>query len=285
MEEFFIKTADECNISVGYFSPKNAENSPINILLINPATGVKKKFYTDFAHFFTQDDDNWGVYVYDYRGVGASAPPVLAGYKATMLDWIKDYEAVLNEIIQTHPTAKIHVIGHSWGGHIIGFASASKHIHKAVMVASQNGFWRNWTVAYQPRMFFLWHILIPSLTHLYGYFPSKLVGMGENLPKNVGLEWAKFGRNKGFWWNFITENQKNNIINFDKNLLALGFDDDEYAPEKGVKIMLETYKNAQKTHWQISPKEIGVKSIGHFNFFRKNFETQLWGKLKEWIKG
>ncbi len=281
MEEFFIKTADECAISVGYFAPDN-QATPEKILIINSATGVKKKFYTDFAHFFTQD--NWGVYVYDYRGIGLSAPPFLKGYKSTMLDWIKDYEAVLKEAIHTHPNAKIHAIGHSWGGHILGLVPESKHLHKAVMVASQNGYWRNWSLAYQPRMFFLWHILMPSLSYLYGYFPSKLIGIGESLPKNIALEWAKFGRNKEFWHRFISEKEKNSLLSFDKQLLAIGFDDDTFAPKKGIDIMLETYKNAKKTHWQFNPKDLHVKEIGHFNFFKKQFAPFFWEKLKVWLE-
>jgi hypothetical protein len=37
--------------------------------------------------------------------------------------------------------------------------------------------------------------------------------------------------------------------------------------------------------WRITPKEAGVKAIGHFGFFRPDVRDTLWKPAAQWLVG
>ncbi len=64
------------------------------VVIINPATSVRCRYYFRFADFLF--NNGFDVIAYDYRGIGESRPESLRGFDAGWLDWGRlDFEAVL----------------------------------------------------------------------------------------------------------------------------------------------------------------------------------------------
>jgi predicted alpha/beta hydrolase len=280
MKTFELETPNQSKIVATEFQPQNPNGK---VLLINSALGMKQKFYQDFAEFFCQA--GYFVYTYDYEGIGASKQGSLKHTKIKLRDWAKiDFKTITDFLKIEHPDKKLLLIGHSYGGNSLGLTSASLEYSIFVTVAAQHGYYRLFWKKSQNQLFTLWYILIPILSRIYGYFPSRKIGMGEDLPKNVALEWAKICRNKNWIYDFLTP-EENYYGQLTQDILSISIDDDSYAPKAVVdKLHEEGFTNAKIKRVHIFPKEAGVEKIGHFDFFKKKFENTLWRHPLEWFE-
>ena len=72
---------------------------------IHSGTGIKKEFYLKFAKFWAEQ--GFVAVVFDYRGIGASRPASLRGFKANTRDWgERDMPGVLNWLHWHYPHLK-----------------------------------------------------------------------------------------------------------------------------------------------------------------------------------
>lgn len=253
------------------------------VILINSALGIKQKFYYDFAEMLCEA--GYHVYTYDYSGIGLSkSNKSLKGDTTMWRDWgQRDFTAIANFLKEKHKGQKMFLIGNSYGGNCLGMSQSSQYFSAFVTVGSQHGYWRLFWKNKQPTLFLLWYVLIPVLANLYGYLPSKLLGLGEELPKGVALEWAKVCRNRNWLFPYLEE-RENFYPTIRQPILAISIEDDFYAPQKAVdKLHFEVYQNAQIDRKHILLNEVGGQAVGHFGFFRKKFQPHF-GKLTlEWL--
>ena len=159
------------------------------VALVNAGAGIASRYYDRFAAFLAEN----GVptLVYDYRGIGRSRPHSLRGFNASVEDWgSKDCAAAISWLQDHFPQAKILVVGHSIGGFVTGFVTNGALIDKMLLIGAHTGYWRDYSPAARPLMLLLWHVLMPAITSLLGYFPGKRLHLLEDLPKGVALEWA-----------------------------------------------------------------------------------------------
>ena len=61
------------------------DKKPRDVVIINPATSVKCRYYFRFAQYLF--DQGFDVITYDYRGIGESKPKSLRGFKASWVIW------------------------------------------------------------------------------------------------------------------------------------------------------------------------------------------------------
>ena len=61
-------------------------------------------------------------------------------------------------------------------------------------------------------------------------------------------------------------------------------DDRMLGPDKAVQAIVDTYANAQTERRHVTPKDLGVKAIGHFGFFTSKFSGSLWKQAAEWLE-
>jgi predicted alpha/beta hydrolase len=72
------------------------------VVIINPATSVRRSYYSRFAAFLCTH--GFSVITYDYRGIVGSRPEFLRCLQAGWLDWGRlDFEAVLQMAFSTFP--------------------------------------------------------------------------------------------------------------------------------------------------------------------------------------
>jgi predicted alpha/beta hydrolase len=251
-------------------------STSLGTVILNSATGVKKEYYLKFAHYLVQQ--GYRVLVYDYRGIGASAPVTLKGFTATMQDWgILDMNAALNYVVQEKNAAAVIWVGHSIGGQLMGLLEHRHKIKKVLAINCSTGYWRYFTFPYNFITLFLWICVGPLLTSVYGYAPLKKIGWGESLPRGVFLEWRKWCLTKKHFATFLQKQIGASVFSdFNKPIIAIYTDDDYIANSKTVKKILEFYPNAPQHTICIKRAAYSIKAIGHTAIFKSIFQHNLW---------
>ena len=65
---------------------------------------------------------------------------------------------------------------------------------------------------------------------------------------------------------------------------AYAISDDPFAPARAVQALAQLYPHARWEMRKLAPRELGVKSVGHFGFFRERFRDSLWREAAEWLE-
>jgi predicted alpha/beta hydrolase len=68
-------------------------------------------------------------------------------------------------------------------------------------------------------------------------------------------------------------------------LVALSMTDDEMMTERGTRVLVDCYANAPRRIERIAPADLQVRRIGHFGFFRHQFESSLWMRAAALLRG
>jgi predicted alpha/beta hydrolase len=278
-ESLRVVTTDGIVLSATRFIPEKANGK---VILINSATGVKQKYYSDFASFLA--NEGFYVYTYDYRGIGGSKPQSLRKFSASMKDWgIFDYPSILKNITQSHPGSRVVVVGHSVGGQLVGFSSISSRADAVVMIASQTPFWKHYPGFWMStKLYILWYVAIPFLTWMAGYFPSSKLGLFEDLPAAVARQWARWAKSPNYIFDELPD-MESKFSELQQPALMVSISDDDLAPSDAVCDLMKRYPGLKWSHWQIKPEDILQKKIGHFGFFKKRMRSTLWMETLRWI--
>jgi predicted alpha/beta hydrolase len=249
------------------------------VLVINGATGVHQRYYARFAEWAADRDAT--VLTWDYRGIGESRPYRLQGFTGTMSDWGRhDFEGVLRFVQREWSGRQIVALGHSVGGQLIGQAASNPLLSRVVTVGSQFGSWNLWPRPRRWAMAGLWYGVMPAVTRAMGYFPGSL-GIGADLPKEVALEWARWCRSPEYFLAHGVSGE--GYARLSVPLLSFSFSDDTFAPKAAVDALHALYANAQLERRHFSPRELAVKAVGHFGFFRESFRETLWEQLGAFV--
>jgi len=253
-------------------------------VLLHPATAVTQEYYAPFAAWLAARGFN--VVTYDYRGTGRSRPHSLRGFQVSMSEWIDgDVGTVTRWAAARFPGVPLLAVGHSVGGHAIGLAPESARLRAAVLVASHAGASR--TVrgfAERLRVRFVLRVLAPLLCALSGYMPGRRIGLGEDLPRGVMLEWAGWTALPRYFFDDPRVDAARRMAQVEIPLLVLGFNDDPWANPQAVDMLVSHLVKAKIERRNIDPRAVGVPAIGHMGFFRRRCEAPLWGQVADWLE-
>jgi len=249
-------------------------------LQIQAAAGVPQQYYAKFAAFLA--GRGFTVLSFDYRGIGRSRPARLRGMRARMRDWpLLDSAGALDFLERTTPGERLMVVGHSVGGVSTALLPQAGRLAAVLMVGAQSGYWRNWPPRRRPGIWLAVHVAVPLLPRLVGYFPSSRLGFGEDLPKGVALEWARWCRHPQYLAGALGAREA--FARFAAPLRAYVAADDGFAPPRAAAALLELYSGARAELRTISPRDVGADRIGHFGFFRERFRDTLWREAADWL--
>jgi predicted alpha/beta hydrolase len=253
------------------------------VLLVNSATATPRAYYRGFAQYFA--DRGVATVIYDYRGISGSRPPgPLRNVQATMRDWVDlDARAVMDWTLARFPGRKLLVVGHSFGGQVLGLLPRAAEIHRVALVASQLGYWRLFAPKDRRPAWLAMHVILPTLSRVLGYFPGSKLGLGEDLPKGVALEWARWCRSPQYLFDHLEAQEHQGYRAFRAPMLAYKITDDTFASANSVDALLPYYPQARPLLRTVSPQELGVKSLGHFGPFRSVHSATLWPELFAWL--
>lgn len=258
-------------------------SAPRGLVLIHPATAVTQGFYEAFARYLC----GLGLHVltYDYRGTGLSRPRSLRGFAVTMSQWmLEDVGAVTRWAGARFPGLPLLAVGHSVGGHAIGLSPETRHLQGALLVATHAGITR--TIrgrAERLRVWCVMRLLAPLLCALLGYMPGRRIGLGEDLPRGVMLEWSRWTTLPRYFFDDPKLDAERRMAQVRMPLLALGFDDDPWANPHAMDILLSRYTQAPLERRQVDARALGLPGIGHMGFFRRRCEAALWGEAGAWL--
>ncbi|WP_116810226.1 alpha/beta fold hydrolase [Steroidobacter cummioxidans] len=255
--------------------------SPKAAVIIPSAMGVAQKFYTQFAHWLAQQ--GYHVTTFDYRGIGFSAPRSLRGYPVNIFDWAQDCATVIDMVKSEVPNVPLHWVGHSLGGQLLGLIPNRDRIDRVITVATGTGYWLENTWRTKSVVWWLWFIAVPLALRTAGYFPGKRLRKVGDLPFGVMQQWRRWCLNREYVVGAEGDDVRADYASVRTPMLSLSFTDDEMMSAKGIKSLHGLYANAPVEYRRIAPREIGARHIGHFGFFRPQFEQTLWPLVPQWL--
>ena len=120
---------------------------------------------------------------------------------------------------------------------------------------------------------------------LAGYFPARRLGLGEDLPAKVALQWA--GRRSPELRPAGTvpglervQALLDRCAALQRPALLVSISDDAFATAAGTRRMLSYYPRLFPLQYlRFSPADAQVERIGHFGFFARKCSTALWPSL------
>ena len=271
---------DGVKLAATLFEPETPPHTPCaGAILINSGTGIPRQFYAAFAGHLASR--GFFVLTYDYRGLGGSEKPPAA----TMEDWGGiDQASMIDHLASLAPGAPRAVIGHSFGGQVLGLADNIGELSAAVLICSQSGHWRHWPPGRRRlRMLALWWLLIPGLTALTGRFPGSWIGTA-NLPAGIARSWARWGRSPHYVCDPRGKPLRphNHAVTFP--LRWMSFTDDPIAPFGAVEALRPYYPNAAVERLHLAPSDLATDAVGHFGFFRKSMPRRPWDQIADWLR-
>jgi predicted alpha/beta hydrolase len=278
IDDITFQAVDGYSLAATLFMPRGPRHQAI---LISSATAVPRKIYAGFATYLAGRGNV--VITYDYRGIGGSKPATLKGFQASMSDWAaRDVTAAVNYMRSRWPTMRLNYVGHSFGAQALGLLPNNNHVSRALFVAGQAAYWGLMSGNEKYRVYVLMNFLGKPITEILGYAPGKL-GIGEDLPKGVFLEWTKWVNNKRYLFDDTTLKALANFPHYRGALRALSFTDDPWAPVAAVELLCSGFTATKPNIVSISPKHIGAEKIGHLGFFRPENRDRLWKDAADWL--
>lgn len=257
--------------------------APRAVLVINPATGFPQTFYFRLASYAAER--GYDTLVYDYRGMGASAPERLAEETCRMSDWgLFDMRAALAAAAERAAGLPVATLGHSVGGQFLGLLANHRLASVHVQIAVSVGYWRWEHAPFRYLAWWFWRVHGPMMLALKGYVPTGGGWSGLPLPRGVYEEWRRWClRPDHFGPDLHTYLSGNVFAEIRAPVLNVGFTDDPIATRRTVAELEKFYPNVQRESRWYSPRDAGSERIGHEGFFASRHRETLWKPVLDWL--
>lgn len=249
-------------------------------MVVAGATAVPQGFYRRFALFCAEQ--GYETLTFDYRGIGWSKPTNLKGFRMNLLDWgQQDLAAAIDSM--SDDTVPLYVVGHSYGGHALGLLP-NHHLVKGLYVFGTGAGWHGYMPPLERvKVQLMWKTVLPALTYWKGYCPWAMLGLGEDLPIDVFLQWRHWCQYPRYF--FDDPNMTGlaeRYADVKTPIYAVNALDDLWALPKSRDAFLEAYRNAPQETLNLDPKMHNAK-IGHMGYFRQHAKP-MWENTLAWFE-
>lgn len=279
MNRITLSASDGHTLAGRRFDPLNAPKASI---VIAPAMAVPQSFYAPFAQYLAAQ--GYAVWTFDYRGTGESLNGSMRGVKADLTDWYShDYDAVVNAAADAQAGVPVFAVGHSFGGQSAPLLPSRARLAGLINIAVGSGSLRHNTPRIRRTAPLMWHIMVPLLCPLFGYFPGARIGVIGNVPTGAMLQWRRWCLTP----DYILSGEpgaRQAYASAEFAVLGLTFADDELLLEEGSIMLHAAYRKRPPDYRLIAPAQFGLKRIGHFGFFKPQSEAALWPIVTAWIE-
>lgn len=271
-----LLTSDGIKLSAILLAPEN----PKALIQFNSATAVPKEFYRALATFFAEK--KYACLLYDYRGVCDSQPKEgLKNCSYDLLDWgRKDMATGISFLKNKYPNLPLFFVSHSVGGQLIPFVPNIDEVSGMVCVATSSGFRGDMPSSNKFRSLLFFDIIAPIVHLIYGYSKLKPFGLMEDMPKSVTNTWKNWCKYPDYFYHpsnakGVPELQNSKVFNFP--ITAITATDDDICSSQNVENLWRHVKTKTPVDFKwLKPEDFGLKTIGHFNFFRRRKLNSLW---------
>ena len=268
-----VRTADGYSLKVNCYEPFT-RGRPEHVLIINSGAGVPQTFYGPFSAWLA--DHGFYVVTYDYRGIGGSRGASIKGLRASIADWgSKDCAATIAYAKAAYRAEKLYILGHSIGSVVTGFVSQVPKIERMLLISPHTGYFGDYARNRKWRMFLTWHLSMPALSRVFGYFPGRRLGFPEDLPYSVAMEWGGRWRKS----DLRCDETLSGFARVATQALVLRPANDPFATKSAYDRIRERFSN---THFS-ERRLLAYSSLGHFDFFRRHHRDSLWTIGLQWL--
>jgi predicted alpha/beta hydrolase len=277
-----IHTLDGYDLGAMLYAART-DAAPQRAVVLHGGAGIPALHYRRFARFLARA--GMPVLTYDYRGVGMSRPPALRGFRSVIEDWAEfDCSAAIGWMRGHLARATLIGIAHSLGALIFGGAHNAAAQGRLVLIGAHTGFYGDYLPVYRWPMAVLWHGLMPALARVIGYFPGRRLGLGDDLPAGIALQWASrrssdlraVGTGPGA---DRTRRLLDRCAMLERSALVIRMSDDAFATAAGERRCLAYYPRLTREHVVYTPADAGTRKIGHFGYFSRRAGPALWPQL------
>lgn len=283
-EDIEVVCADGYQLTARVFQPEPSRDNR-RTAIITAATGARASYYWRYAAFLASQ--GFRAVVADYRGIGRSAPEGgLRGMAARWHEWgTLDADALIGWALADGPDRELVAVGHSFGGLAVCLAPRAHAVSRLLTVGAQHAHWPDYARRARAGMVWRWHLVMPVLSVLLGYFPGRRLGWMEDVPRGVALDWARgrkdFARTIGSGGKEVSAR----MAQLDLNVRAVAATDDPFATEAATERLLSYLPLVTVERYPITPADVGVDEIGHLGLFHDRFRDTLWPKSVVWLRG
>jgi len=280
-----LVAADGVELAGTWFLPPSAPKNPVAAVVIVGGGGIPARRYHRFARFLAMK--GFGVLTFDYRGIGKSRNGSLRGFVAGTEHWgFLDFGAALAAARAAFPAQSLQVVAHSIGGLLVGAAPDAPRLTRMVFFGPHTGYCGDYRLRWRWLLFGVWHVIMPAVTRIVGYFPGRALRLGEDLPRQFALDWSS-RRQPSFVAKPADRSRFASILGRYNRVraetLVLSVTDDAFAPPRAGKRLLESYPSVTATHEIISPRTLGARRLGHFIFLQRNNSALIWERAAAWL--
>ena len=267
-----------------------AAERPGRVAVLHAGAGIRAQSYGGFAAFLAQA--GIPTLAYDYRGIGLSRPAALRGFRASIEDWAEyDCAAALAWLAERFRGARILGIAHSIGTLLMGGAANANEQASVVLIGAHTAYWGDYRARYRLPMTALWHGVMPLATRVIGYFPARSLGLGQDLPAQIALQWAsRRSPDLGSAAGAAARERRQRLLDrcaaLERAALVVSISDDAFATAAGTRRLLSYYPRLSPLrHVAFTPTDAGTRRLGHFGFFRRAAGARLWPRLLALLNG
>jgi predicted alpha/beta hydrolase len=179
------------------------------------------------------------------------------------------------------------LVGHSFGGNAIGLADGFEAADALLGVAAQSGDWRHWPGRHRWVAHAFFHAMLPAAAHLLGKAPGWVLGgSGAGLPKGVALDWARWGRRRGYLFSdpeLAAHLTRYRQYRGPAHLWHIS-DDRTYGPAAAVDALAAQFSAARVERPALDAAALRSGPIGHFGAFRAEPGRRIWPQWLERIE-
>jgi predicted alpha/beta hydrolase len=268
-----------------WFVPGPEQRPPSTAIVVVCGAGIPARFYHRLARFVA--DRGAAVLTFDYRGIGGSRRGKLRNMHSGMDEWAAlDIAAALRHAGASFPDLPMAAVAHSVGTLLVGAAPGATKLARVVFLGAHTGYWRDYHAKWRGPLFLTWHVLMPAVTRLVGFFPGRALKLGEDLPRQVAYDWA--GRRQPGLIRTQRDERRfgphlHRYAEFRAETLVMSISDDAFAPPEAAERLLAMYPNVTATRETVRPKALGLLRLGHFGFVRKQSGEHFWRRIAEWL--
>lgn len=276
-----VRTPDGYELG-GSLHEKSGGGTASRAALLHCGAGIPAARYGGFARYLASR--GIPTLTYDYRGIGLSRPHRLRGFPAAIEDWAEyDCAGAIAWLRQRYGAAEIIGIAHSIGALLAGGANNSAEQSRLVLIGGHTGYYGDYRRRYRLPMTLLWHAFMPVVTPMFGYFPARRLGLGEDLPGMFAMQWAQ-RRSPELRPTRAHAKRVHSFLDrcaaLQRSALLVTVSDDAFATTAGVQHLMAYYPRLLPLHYlSFTPADAGVTRIGHFGFFSRRTGAPLWPRL------